>query len=225
MFKTQKQALAVVVSLSQPGKIPTFSYSISAKRCNVGSKLVNVKDSICSGCYALKGWYPKRKVIADTFEKRYQSLKDPQWSEAMAFLINAKKLAYFRWHDSGDLQGVWHLEKIVQVAILTPDTWHWLPTREWGIVNKYISAGNKIPDNLCIRLSATMFDKEAPRQLASKLGVCTSEVSSDESKVSCPAHNNTYVTQNGQKKEWKGHCGSCRNCWDKKVSNVTYLRH
>ena len=220
-----KDALAIVHSLSHPSKIPTYGYSISAQRCLVGSKLQEVKGAICEGCYALKGWYRGRQTVKIAHEKRYQSLFHLQWSEAMAFLINNMNLAYFRWHDSGDLQGLWHLEKIVQVAIRTPDTWHWLPTREWGMVRKYVDRYTRFPPNLCVRLSATMFDKSAPVDLAKRLGVQCSAVSSDESVVSCPAHSKTFVPSNGQKKELKGYCGSCRDCWSKQVFNVTYLKH
>jgi hypothetical protein len=37
-------------------------------------------------------------------------------AEAMATLINSKKPDVFRWHDSGDVQDVDHLEKIFEVC-------------------------------------------------------------------------------------------------------------
>ena len=48
-----------------------------------------------------------------------------------------------------------HLHKIFKVCASTPDTKHWLPTREpW--VQKIEK--EKIPKNLCIRVSGAMID-------------------------------------------------------------------
>ena len=52
-----KEAWALVGGLSKPSKMPGWSIGIPAKECNTGSKLVNVKGSVCEGCYALKGCY------------------------------------------------------------------------------------------------------------------------------------------------------------------------
>jgi hypothetical protein len=75
------------------------------------------------------------------------AIKNPLWVEAMATLINSKKSKWFRWHDSGDVQDVGHLFKIFEVCKLTPDTSHWLPTREaW---TQYFL--NRVPGNLTLR--------------------------------------------------------------------------
>ena len=65
---------------------------------------------------------------------------------AMTVLVKGKK--HFRWHDSGDLQGVWHLKNIFEVCNNTPATMHWLPTQE----RQYLPLGS-YPANLVIRLS------------------------------------------------------------------------
>jgi hypothetical protein len=45
------------------------------------------------------------------------------WVDAMAQAINQTEASgYFRWFDSGDLQGAWHLAKIVEVVNKTPNT-------------------------------------------------------------------------------------------------------
>ena len=41
-----------------------------------------------------------------------------------------RKVKYFRWHDSGDVQDLDHLRRIYEVCKLTPDVQHWMPTRE-----------------------------------------------------------------------------------------------
>ena len=52
---TLKKAIAESgkVSLGNT-KMPSTTFAISAKACKVGAKLVNVKGSTCSRCYALK---------------------------------------------------------------------------------------------------------------------------------------------------------------------------
>ena len=75
----------------------------------------------------------------------------------MALLINSKKSKVFRWHDSGDVQDEAHLIKIFAVCNLTPNTRHWLPTREaW--IKKFLP---QCPQNLVIRFSAPMVDQAA----------------------------------------------------------------
>lgn len=157
-------------------------------------------------------------------EKRRLALKHPQWVMAMAFLIDYYKLAYFRWHDSGDVQGVWHLAKICEIAWLCPETKFWLPTREWGMVSEYIDDGNVVPDNLTIRLSAHMVNESGPSGLSARLGVCYSEVS-DEGNHTCPASTKTVIPSNGQHKVFHGYCGACRQCWDNSQPVIIYKKH
>ena len=211
-FTTMKQAEQIVHTLSAPSKMPGHAYSIPAFRCKVGSLLRKVKGSICSKCYALKGRYVFQNVI-DAMEKRYQSLANPLWADAMTFLINKKeKSGFFRWHDSGDLQDIDHLQKIVQVAKNLPHIKFWLPTREYSIVSDYVEKIAKtFPENLCIRLSAYMIDDNTPDSIAQKLGVQVSGVSKDG--YNCPSSK-----QNNS-------CADCRACWDRSVYCISYKQH
>ena len=52
-----KELKEAVGSLSAPSKMPCSGYSIPAQECNVGSRLVTIKGSTCSDCYALKKRY------------------------------------------------------------------------------------------------------------------------------------------------------------------------
>ena len=45
--------------LSCTSKMPCYSFNLSALDCIKGSKLVNVKGSVCYGCYALNGNYKR----------------------------------------------------------------------------------------------------------------------------------------------------------------------
>lgn len=209
---TPALAKEITGGLSKPSKMPGFAYSIPAQACNVGSRLRSVQGSICSKCYALKGRYVFGNV-KKALQRRLASLVNAEWIEAMTFQINQAGVNVFRWHDSGDIQNLEHLERIAQVCRLTPDVRHWLPTREYALVTAYKEKHGSFPDNLNIRLSAYMVDGPLPAGAAERLGVTMSGVTSDPKKVSCPAYKQSGV------------CGSCRACWDKNQAVVFYPKH
>ena len=119
---------------------------------------------------------------------------------------------FFRFHDSGDLQSTEHLTKICAVAALTPKIRHWLPTRELGIVQAYVAKGGIVPDNLTIRVSATMVDGAATSKWPVTSGVHTKDHPDGVAHV-CPA-----PTQNNN-------CGKCRACWSKDIVHVSFHKH
>jgi len=206
---TIKQAQDIAGTLSNPSKMPGKGTSTPAEKCVTGSKLRNVKGSVCEGCYAMKGFYVMDNV-KPALEKRFDgvmgSKDNPEpWIAAMVHLI--KRQEYFRWHDSGDLQGSWHLANIVEVAKRTPHVNHWLPSREYRMINDYEANGGIIPSNLVIRESAHMVD--APPPVTTRP---TSTVVTDGSQT-CPAR-----SQDNE-------CGTCRACWDPTVKNVSYPKH
>lgn len=199
------EALKIVGGLAKPSKMPGWAYGLPAAECKTGSKLVDVTGSTCEGCYANKGCYIFPVVQAAQY-RRLESINHPQWVNAMAALINSKKSKYFRWHDSGDVQSVEHLLKIFTVARLTPETKHWLPTREaW--TQKYDNKKYK-PDNLTLRFSMPMVNQPAAGNWSN-----TSTVVTDPAQATCPA----------SKQDNK--CLDCRACWDPSVKNVAYLAH
>lgn len=214
MSRTFKILNKITGGLSKPSKMPGHAFSISAQRCITGGKLRDVEGSVCRNCYACGGRYLFDKTV-NAMERRYQTLMSSptEWVDAMVESINkrADKEPYFRWHDSGDIQSTEHLDMICQVARGTPTVSHWVPTREYSIVKKYLANGNNIPPNLNVRLSAHMIDGPAP----SGLGLPTSTVidSGNVTGQPCPA-----PSQGGE-------CGDCRACWDSSVENVTYHIH
>ena len=206
-----KEAKAIVGGLSNPSKMPGYGYGLSAFDCSVGSKLRLIKNSTCSMCYALKGRYTFPGV-KQAHANRLEAITKSNWVDAMVLLINnyGKKIPYFRWHDSGDLQSVDHLKKIVAVAMRTPSVKHWLPTREAGILKTFYKEGGSLPGNLAVRVSATMIDGKPH----SNVGL-TSTVSKKEKPIgySCPAG------------KQDNECKSCRACWNINIQNVSYAAH
>jgi len=205
-----KEALAICGSLSHPGKMPCHGYALPAQKCRLGSFLQQLPKAVCHYCYALRGRYVFRKVQA-AMERRIESLTDPRWVDAITTLIHRSGDRYFRWHDSGDLQSLEHLEKIIQVCKNLPRVKFWLPTREYQTVEAYRRTGGRIPSNLCIRLSAHLVDGKLP--LAYGLPVST--VSSEEDSIPCGSHACPAPKQNNQ-------CGGCRACWDPSIRIVSY---
>ena len=197
----KKEAREITGGLSKPSKMPGPAYNLPAVNCITGAKLVKIPGSVCAGCYALKGRYRFNNVRM-ALARRLESLKHPQWVEAMVALIHGEP--WFRWHDSGDLQSPEHLKQIFEVCKRTPETRHWMPTREARFLR--LMDPDIIPPNLIIRMSSHMID-----QGPVTFWPWTSTVST-KSKT-CPAQD-----QGNQ-------CRDCRACWDRSVSNVTYPKH
>ena len=199
-----KEAIEITGGLSKPNKMPGPSINLPASQCITGAKLVNVKGSTCSGCYALKGRY-RFPNVKEAMARRLAKLHDPRWVDAMVTLIN--KQPVFRWHDSGDLQSVQHLKNIFEVCKQTPATAHWLPTREARFIS--LMDPDVVPKNLKIVLSDHMNNQ----RVTPAWWPYTSGVTTDHNQVSCPASNQ------GNK------CLDCRKCWDRGTSRVIYGKH
>lgn len=217
---TKKLANQIVGGFSDTQKMPCLSWSISAALCITGRKLVDVIGSVCHGCYALKGRYPlstTQKALQRRYEALQWALKDKARRAlfVQAFVTVLEGAPFFRWHDSGDLQGHGHLDLICDIARALPSTMFWLPTREYQIVNTYLG---EVPSNLAIRRSAHMVDGAPPAG-----GGLTSTVhtpGSDFEGVECRAY-----TRADKAKGIPPNCGDCRACWNPKVANVSYPIH
>jgi len=199
----KKEAKQITGSLTKTSKMPGLSYSLPAWECKTGAKLRKIKNSVCASCYALKGNYTRYPAIKAAQYVRLEALKDQRWIAAMVAQIIGQK--FFRWHDAGDIQDLEHLNKIFQVCKLTPETQHWMPTREAQFLKEI--QPEVVPENLIIRMSSHMVD-----QGPVKFWPWTSTVTSGQ-EASCPA-----PKQGGQ-------CKSCRQCWTRSVPNVSYGKH
>lgn len=209
------QAATVCGTLTSTTKMPCKSYSLPTEACHTGFKMAQIPGSICSMCYADNGFY---KMYANTIKPaqfaRLDSISSEYWVSGMVAHIG--KDPYFRFHDSGDLQSLEHLEKIAAVCHATPETLHWLPTREYGIIKAFIAkhGKNAIPKNLIVRLSAMYPDKPVivPASLQDVPGVAVSNVHTDK-----PLGNECKAPAQG------GACADCRMCWSDKP--VSYALH
>lgn len=206
-----KEALEIVGGLSNPSKMPWYGWSIPASACHTGSKLRQVEGSVCAKCYAHKGYYPFPRV-QNALQRRLKALDHPQFVDAFVVVLTElfKGEDRFRWMDSGDLQSVEHLEKIVAIARRTPFIRHWISTKEAGIVSAFLKH-NSLPDNLVVRISHPMVGQTWDK---APLGLPFATVGRDDDQAlfQCPA-----LRHQGNK------CHACDACW--RGENVNYPLH
>lgn len=225
----------IIGGLSNPSKMPSFGYSIPASACRRGSKLASIEGSICFGCYAadsVKWWTQsgrnaylgryKNEPVKLCLARRLVSLADPLWVPAIVYLLSRKRsrrddgtwraLTHFRWHDSGDLQSVGHMRNIVLIALALPSVKFWLPTRERGILRRYLAMYGQWPANLLVRVSADMLDQAAPDGWEHTSTVDDGNYIYGENDIACGAYKRG------------GECGGCRACWSS-VVNIVYPKH
>ncbi len=207
-------------------KIHGSTFSTDPSRCHVGSRMVNIKGSTCSNCYALKlaNVYPSAQKSwsnnLDLFRHAVASDTVPDWCVAIAHQINAisrnkinkgiKGGNFHRWFTAGDLDSVDMLRAFVRVAELLPNINFWLPTREKGIVSRYRAALGTVPSNMVIRLSSAMIDSVP---LVNMGNTSTTHKTKGAIGYNCPAQNQG------------GNCGDCSACWSIDVKNVSYAMH
>jgi len=200
-------------TLSNPSKMPSYAWGISASKCVTGSKLAKIKGTICNKCYALGGHY-LYPVVANAHKIRLDAIYTPEWVDYMAELLTQKykrldkSRLFHRWFDSGDIQSYEHLMKIFEVCELTPHINYWLATREYKIIDQIKE--EDVPKNLCLRVSAIKVDSPPP-----KFWKWTSGVHKDKKAIGreCPAY------------KQDGECKDCRACWSRKVKQVSYKEH
>ena len=232
---TLKKAKETIGSLGEPSKMPGFSYGLPAADatwvpalaikkclpvptqfgCMVGAKLAKIPGTPCFKCYANgRGNYQYDSLKYGQLKRLVGLTFNKLWSDAMVRLIDHyidPKDPYFRWHDSGDLLGAWHLRLIIKIAKKLPHVKFWLPTQERKILNEVFKDGTKCPSNLIIRISHTRLDRFGTPQSNSGPYVYSGVTKSKDYTCHAPDNDNN--------------CGDCRKCWDPSVPLVVYPAH
>jgi len=223
-FDTLKEAKEFVgfELLSKPEKMAEYGFNMPASRCKAGSKMAKVKGTVCYDCYALKGRY-KFANTQNALEKRYQfAINSPYFVDIMSYIVGKRSKKVFRWFDSGDLQSTTMLEHICQVARNTPQLSHWLPTKEWKIVARFVEDGGVFPENLCVRVSGLYKDGGPPKDFAEKYGVTTSDVMNGKDFDNLKQVRPVFKCPSSKQ---KNSCEDCIACYKNSVKNVTYRFH
>ena len=115
-----------------------------------------------------------------------------------------KRQKWFRWHDAGDVQSPEHMQKILEVCRLTPDTKHWLPTQE----RQYLPDPEEVPANLVIRLSRSKIDGPVPAAWSHDSGV-----------------NRLAKLEPVRPLIKAASVAAVRQCWNPEVKSVIYGKH
>ena len=212
------KAYELIGGLSKPSKMPWYSWSTPASKCQTGGKLQQKAGSVCEGCYAMKGFYHMPNV-KNAMDRRFAAITHPDFVEAFVTVLDAFHKSSktgenrFRWHDSGDIQSVDHMNRINEIALRLPHIRFWLPTKEASIVGHWLKrhpAG--FAPNLVVRLSHPMIGQtftKAPSDLPfSTVGFTGKGVKQ------CPA-----MAKQGNK------CLDCDTCWKRTVKAVNYPLH
>jgi len=203
--------------ISYPSKMPGGSWGLPADKCQTGSALRRLArdkgvKTACSVCYCFSGrikMVRSQELLRSNLDE-YQ--RDPNWVSLMTYEIERKSPEFFRFFHSGDLQSIEMLERIAEIAHRLPDTRFWVPTQERALVAGYLKSGEELPDNVTIRVSASIID--TPQSFFKKgiPGLTSSFIYTYEEHpdvaVPCPSH------------YFNGTCGPCRACWDREVVEV-----
>jgi len=212
----------VRTALTGTSKMPCRSYSLPAAACKVGGRLRGIAGSTCNGCYAYERGHYVRGTVKRAQARKLAAITHPRWREAMIVIIAYEFLrtgvAFWRWHDSGDLQSAEHYADIIAIAEALPEIQFWLPTREAAIVRD----GPTPPPNLAVRVSMPMVDAR-PSAAGLASGRLYSMVSSSHAAADAVAAEglasvcHAVADRNG--------CEDCRACWDTSQQVITYPLH
>ena len=203
----KKHALKNVGGLSYTSKMPCPSWGTPPETCFKGGLYSTYKGSVCSNCYAKKGFNAFGSVRKARLRRLDKWKADRVlWVKSMITLIKGKP--YFRWFDSGDIYSGEMFEDICGVCKFTPTTQHWLPTLERSIVLKH---RNLIPNNLTVRFSSPFVNQLSSSSIF-PVSMVYNQVPEDL-VVICPAPWNDSK------------CGDCRYCWDKTRKVIAYREH
>ena len=105
-----------------------------------------------------------KQCYARRLEARYKNVKNSYINNLNVLRANSEAYwvqvrcaammsRYFRYHVSGDIPNFEYFAQMCQLAVELPGVKFLAFTKQFGIVNDYIEAGNTIPDNLKIILS------------------------------------------------------------------------
>lgn len=210
--------------LGSPGKMPCATFGQDAFVCQRGSELAQVEGSVCHECYARTNFYRYWRPAIQNRQNHQANIYHDRWVDAMVVLVlhACRETPYFRWFDSGDLDSVEQLRRIVEVCERTPRVKHWLATREITYVKAYLSwsvpepwnkrAEEAWPSNLVIRISADMIGEKAPDGPWWKSTVHW-DVGQPVEGFECEAYSRDMK------------CGPCRACWSPNAENISYPEH
>ena len=179
---------------------------------SLAKSLPRSRAASVSMCYAEKGFYTLYPAVKRAQDSRLELFEADRtaWVGAMVKLVATE--SFFRWFDSGDLQSVEMLEAIVAVARATPNTRHWLATRERGIVKAWLACWQRMAGQPCLPHLRHLLRRN-PGQQADPMVKHGAQGHAQCCRVELPGT------------DARRRCGDCRACWSQDVALVTYHAH
>ena len=163
----------------------------------------------------------------EVIPEKYQAELSPWYTDIG--IDRRTPVPFFRWHDSGDLFNRIYTRAVVQVANLTPNLLHWLPTRVPEMLLHVVQDGQTLPNNLSVLVSrvhngqnnrhSQIVGKVLDLQPNARIGwsetfrgPSSRTIITEDFRTAypqgadlCPA---TVAQHSGDR-----HCGGCRRCW------------
>jgi hypothetical protein len=222
------------ITLSKTTKMPCYSWNLPAlKACpaaQLSFKLLG-EDSICSQCYATKGFYAMYQTVKDALQARFDfvlnSIKNDNGETFVKTMVNLiqkavkkQKENIFRLHDSGDLFSKAYIKTWISICKALPEVRFWIPTREWIRSSDELKELASLP-NVALRPSALKFNDLPPKVEGFASGstvVDSLEKAKELNCFACPA------TIKGNPKTCDGN--RCRACFCVSArKSIAYIKH
>ena len=168
-------------------------------------------------CYASKGFQQMTNVQAAYYRNLRLYYDDPDnFFEQVYCKVKFSGLPKVRIFDSGDFPDMAFLVRLVELCNKTPNTKYMAFTKQYELVNDYISKNGKLPDNLNIIFSA--WDKlwEVPNPH----GLGVAYVDFDDKRLNPEIPKNAFMCPGREST-----CSACGACWSKKLKAVVFHQH
>lgn len=200
--------------------------NMANKNSKTGAACLNLAFPVCTcrvdapckaTCYACKGC----QMIANVQAAYYRNLRlyhdnPDNFFEQVYYKIKFSGLPKVRLFDSGDFPDADFLVRLVELCRKTPDTKYMAFTKQYEIVNDYITKNGNLPDNLNIMFSAwhKLWDVPNP------YGLGVAYVDFDDKSLNPEFPKNAFVCPGRAST-----CSACGACWNKKLKAVLFHQH
>ena len=204
----------------------TNKIHMTTKNRKTGPAILDLAFPVCScredapckeSCYACKGAQQIAVVQAAYYRNWRLWNEDPDnFFEQVFYEIKYSGLTTVRFFDSGDICSVDFLHRMVLLCEKTPDVRYMAFTKQYELVNDYISEHGELPDNLNIIFSAwdKLWNVPNPYNLpVAYVDFKDKRMNPEFPKNSfrCPMKEST--------------CSACKVCWNKNLKAVIFKQH
>lgn len=175
---------------------------------------------VCSGCkhacYAVKGTKQHHNACIPAQGKNTLMMRKYQkrYFKQIKKFIKKHKVAFWRWHSSGEIPTYNYLLNMVEVAKEYPNTQFYFYTKRFSFIDKYIKEHQNFPDNLVCNISR-WHNNDSKYDFSSLNKFIYDDGTEDLSAIThCPA-----VAKGGDRTGVT--CDQCGRCYRKATGQLT----